>query len=237
MALTCLQIIQTVCNRLGILSPNAAVTSTDQQIIQLLALSNEEGMAQVKRYPFESLITEATFTTSAAMLQGTVASIAPGLKFIVNQTMWDRTLRRQVFGSKSPQEWQQAIALQVTSPYSQYRIKNDQILFYPIPAAGRSIAFEYMSQNWVTKAAGGTSSFWVSDADTPLLNDDLMILGTIWRWKAAKGLDYAENFNTYEAAMADAMSRDGSRMVLNAGNNFDDTLPSVVIIPSGSWGA
>lgn len=234
MALTCLQIVQTVCNRLGILAPTVAVTSTDQQIIQIVSISNEEGMAQVKRYPFESLVTEATFSTSAAMLQGNMSSIAPGFKAVLNQTMWNRTLRRPVTGSKSPQEWQQAIAMQVTSPYSQYRIKNDQILFYPIPAAGNTVAFEYTSTNWVSKSGGGTSSIWTSDSDTPLLSDDLIILGTIWRWKAAKGLDYAENFNTYEAALADAMAQDGSKRQLNSGGDYN-TYPPVVIIPAGNW--
>ena len=36
MALNCLQIIQSACRRIGILSPNTAVTSTDPQIIQLV---------------------------------------------------------------------------------------------------------------------------------------------------------------------------------------------------------
>jgi len=43
MAWSCLQIIQTACRRIGILAPNAAVTSTDQQIIQLVAICEEKG--------------------------------------------------------------------------------------------------------------------------------------------------------------------------------------------------
>lgn len=234
MALSCLQIVQTVCNRLGILAPSAVVTSTDQQIIQLLALSNEEGMAQVKRYPFSVLQTEATFTTSAAQLQGSMNTLAPGFKFVVDETMWNRTLRRPVTGSKSMQDWQQAVAMNLNSPYSQYRIKQGSLYFYPIPNAGDNIAFEYMSSNWVSTSVGGTSPIWTNDADTPLLDDDLMILGTLWRWKAAKGLDYAENFATYEAAMADAMARDATKPVLNTTGATYDIQP-VVLVPRGSW--
>ena len=50
MAWSCLRIIQTACRRIGILAPNAAVTSTDQQIIQLVAICEEEGHELAARY-------------------------------------------------------------------------------------------------------------------------------------------------------------------------------------------
>lgn len=236
MALNCLQIIQTACARLGILQPNAAVTSQDAQIQQIVAISNQEGMALVKRYAWEVLQTEATFTTLAAQLQGTLSSLAPGFKYITNQTIWNRTLMRPIPGSKSQQDWQAMLALNLTSPFSQYRIKGDSLYFYPIPAAGNTCAFEYMSKNWVSKSAGGTDYIWASDTDTPLLDEDLIIAGIVWRWKAAKGLDYVEDFATYERDVANAMSRDGTKEVLNmqGGRNVID--PTIVIIPSGSWG-
>jgi hypothetical protein len=43
MALTCLQIIQSVCKRVGIASPSFVVASSDLQILQILELANEEG--------------------------------------------------------------------------------------------------------------------------------------------------------------------------------------------------
>lgn len=235
MALTCLEIIQTVCDRVGITRPSAAITSTDAQIIQLVALSNQEGQALVKRYPnWESLRAEATFTTLAAQLQGTVASIASGMRYIVNNTMWNRTKRIPILGSVSTQDWQQIVALGLTTPYSQYRIMNNSIYFYPVPAAGDTVAFEYVSKNWVTVAAGGTASKWSADADTPLVNDELIIAGTVWRWKMAKGLDYAEDFATYESDLVDEMNRDGTKPILSTNNSPYDIQPAV-IIPSGSW--
>jgi hypothetical protein len=235
MSLTLLQTIQKVCKRIGILAPNAAFTSTDLQIQQLVELCEEEGQEQAARYQWQALQTEAIFTTVAAQLQGTLSTIAPGCEYIVNDTIWNRTLRRPVYGPRSEQEWQQIKAIQINGPFNSYRIIADAINFYPDPVAGQTCAFEYMSKNWVNSAGGGTSSVWTSDTDTAKLNDRLMLLGTRWRWKAAKGLDYSEDFASYEAIITDAMGRDASKPRLSMSGTIYEIQP-VIAIPRGSWG-
>ncbi|MBF8177659.1 hypothetical protein [Herminiimonas contaminans] len=235
MALNCLQIIQTVCRRIGILAPNAAVGSTDPQIIQLLTISEEEGQDQADRYSWQALQTEATFTTVATQVQGALSTIAPNCDYIVNNTIWNRTLRRPVYGPKSEQDWQQSVAMAINGPFNAYRIIGDSINFYPNPVAGQTCAFEYVSRDWVATSTATTSSIWTNDLDTPKISDQLMILGTIWRWKAAKGLDYAEDFSKYERRMADAMGRDGSKPVLSLSGQSMYEIQPVVMVPRGSW--
>ncbi len=235
MALTCLQIIQAACKRIGILSPNAAVTATDQQIIQLVSLAEEEGQELATRYAWQALQTEATFTTVAAQVQTTLAAITSGFDYIVNDTIWNRTLRRPVYGPKSQQDWQQDKANQINGPFNSFRIINDIINFYPDPAAGQVCYFEYQSRAWVNLAAGGTAETWAADGDTPRLDGQLMVLGVIWRWKAAKGLDYAEDYAKYERRVADAMGRDAGKATLDlTGCQYD--IQPVVLVPRGSWG-
>ena len=234
MALTVLQIIQTACKRIGILSPNAAVTATDQQIIQLVALAEEEGQELATRYNWQALQTEASFTTVATQLQTTLASVTTCFDYIVNNTIWNRTQRRPVYGPQTQQDWQARQAMNFTGPFSAYRIKGDAIYFDPAPAAGESCYFEYMSRAWVAKAAGGVSSTWTADGDTPRFGDQLMVLGIIWRWKAAKGLDYSEDFTKYERRVMDAMTRDGGKPVLSMNGGCDEIAP-VVLVPAGSW--
>jgi hypothetical protein len=237
MALSCLQIIQTVCRRIGITAPNAAVGSTDPQIIQLLSISEEEGQEQADRYSWQALQTEAVFTTVAAQVQGAMSTIAPNCDYVVNDTIWNRTLRRPVYGPRTEQDWQQAVAMAINGPFNSYRIINDQLNFYPIPVAGETCAFEYITRNWINTATLMTSSVWTNDADTPKINDQLIILGTIWRWKAIKGLDYAEDFAKYERRIADAMGRDSSKPTLSMSGQSTYEIQPVVAVPRGSWGA
>lgn len=236
MALSCLQIIQSACRRIGILSPNAAITSVDPQIIQLVSLSEEEGQELSNRYNWQALQTETTFTTVAAQVQGTLETIAPGMDYIVNNTIWNRTLRRPVYGPRSEQEWQQIKAININGPFNSFRIINDAINFFPIPVAGQTCAFEYISRNWINLNSGGTSSIWGNDADTPKLNDQLLILGIIWRWKQAKGLDYAEDFSKYEKRVLDSMNRDAGKQKLDLQGGNEYEIQPVVFVPRGSWG-
>lgn len=234
MALSCLEIIQTACKRIGILAPNAAFSSTDQQIIQLVSLCEEEGQELADRYPWAALQSEATFTTVAAQLQTTLAAVTTGFNYIVNDTIWNRTLRRPVYGPNSEQEWQQKKAIQLNGPFNSFRIISDAINFYPSPTAGQTCAFEYITRNWVTTSTAGASSVWTNDADTPKINDQLIILGLIWRWKQAKKLDYAEDFAKYERRVTDAMSRDAGKPTLNL-NGASFEIQPAILVPRGNW--
>lgn len=233
--MSCLTLIQSVCLRVGLDAPTAAISSTDRNVKQIVEIANEAGQECARRYPWQALLNVASFTTVATQIQTTLATVSTGLDYIVNDTIWNRTLRRPVFGPKTPQAWEQQQAFAINGPWSNYRIQNDTIYFYPVPAAGQDCYFEWISKNWVTTSGGSTSATWTNDADTPKLDNNLLVLDTIWRWKAAKKLDYAEDFNKAERLCMDLMARDGGKDILNAGDAHYDILPGVVV-PAGSWG-
>jgi hypothetical protein len=52
-----------VCRRMGITAPTSVSASSDPQILQLMAIGNEEGQDLSARYPWQALINESTFTT------------------------------------------------------------------------------------------------------------------------------------------------------------------------------
>jgi hypothetical protein len=228
--LNCLQLIQRVCKRIGITVPNAAYTSSDLQVQQLVELANEEGQEQASRYQWQALQREATFTTVATELQTSLAAITTGFGWIVNDTIWNRDLRLPVYGPDSLQDWQQQKAIQIAGPFNRYRIIANNIRFYPVPAAGQDCYFEYITNQWT--ASGGTE--YQSDTDTALLDDTTMLLGTIWRWKQAKGMTYAEDFAKYERRIAELLQRDAVKPTLSMTGAKYDVIP-LVIVPSGSW--
>jgi hypothetical protein len=215
-------------------SPTVAVGSNDQNIKQIVELCNEAGQEISRRYPWQALTNEATFTTLAAESQGTMSSIAPNYDYIINDTIWNRTLRRPVFGPKTPQTWQQNKAFAINGPWSNFRVIGDTLKFYPTPSAGQSCYFEYITKNWVSTSLGSSNSSWTNDADTPLLDGNMLVLDTIWRWKAQKGLEYSEDFNKAERIITDLSSRDGSKDWLSLSNTKYDIFPGVVV-PAGSW--
>lgn len=235
--MTCLSIIQNVVKRIlpNTTTPTVAIASTDPQIIQLLALLNEEGQTLADETNWQALTLETSFTTVATEEQTTLSTTAPGLKFIINDTIWNRTLRMPVFGPDSPQLWQQQLAMYYAGPWNQYRVRGDTIRFVPVPTAGQSCYFEYVTSNWVENAAGTTTySAFNADTDVSLLDEQLLELGLIWRWKMAKGLDYAADYQKYERRVINAKARDASAPTLNLDGTYND-FPAIVIVPAGNW--
>lgn len=232
-----LSLVQSVCVRVGLPRPNAAYTSSDPQVLQIVELASEEGQELAARHPWQALQREASFTTVATEAQGAITTIAgASFKYILNETIWNRSQRRPVFGPKSPSEWQALRAAFVNGPWNQYRIRGGQILFTPVPTAGQSCFFEWISSYWCQNS-GGTAyaDAWGADSDTSALDERIMALGTIWRWRAAKGLEYAEDFAKYERDVQDAMARDGGKPRLNLGGATADAVYPVVVIPAGNW--
>lgn len=230
-----LTMITQVTRRIGITAPASVSSSSDPQIIQLMGLANEEGQDLSARYPWQALQNESTFSTVAVEAQGTIQALAGSdFRYILNDIMWNRSLLRPVFGPLVPQDWQALKARNVTGPYAQFRIRGNSVKFIPIPVAGNTIAFEWISKNWVTLAATGTSATWAADADVSLLDEEIMAQGVLWRWKAAKGIEYAEDYNKYERLVADQMGRDGGKSRLNLGGSLND-FPAGILVPIGSW--
>jgi hypothetical protein len=227
--MTCLSIVQDVCQELGINSPNAVVSSADPQIMQMLKLLNKEGKALSVRPAegWQAMQLQATFTTVAAETQTTVEAVAPNYKYIINNTIWNRSQRRPVFGPLTPQQWQAQQGWFSTGPYSQYRIQGGNINFIPAPAAGEECYFEYATKAWVTDGATTYTQF-TADGQTSLLDEELLRLGLLYRWKQAKGLDYSENKVEYEDRVNQAISRDTPKAILNMSRNAN-RLPYLLI--------
>lgn len=231
-----LTIVQKAITRIGLTKPTAVVSNTDQQIIQILALANEEGDELSARYRWQNLTKEATFTTVATESQGAITTIAgTDFRYILNDTIWNRDLRRPVFGPLVSSQWQQLKAQNMQGPWNQFRIRGNNVLFIPVPTAGQACYFEWISRNWCQNAAGSTTySSWNADTDVGLVDEDVMVQGIVWRWKAAKGLDYGEDFAKYERRVADLISQDAGKQKLNMEGYSFDLYPGIVV-PSGSW--
>lgn len=207
-----LTLIQSVAPRLSLPTPSAVVSSSDENLAILLALANEEGQELAERYRWQRLVEETTFSTVAT--PGDLVVVAPGFSYVVEGTVWNRSLDRKLHPINS-EDWQQLQATGISGPTQYYRIWDNAFYIYPDPPAGQTIAFEYGTNLWCQSAGGTGRTAWAADDDTGILPEPLMALGVIWRWKATKGFDYAEDFRKYEAKVASAISRDGAKPTLD----------------------
>lgn len=85
--------------------------------------------------------------------------------------------------------------------------------FYPAPT-GQAV-FPYVSNRFVRNGSEMKTEF-STDQDEFVLPERLMTLGLIWRWKQMKGLEYAEDMQTYSNALEVEQGRDKGAYVLRA---------------------
>ncbi|ULQ46944.1 hypothetical protein JN531_001350 [Flagellatimonas centrodinii] len=233
--MTLLEIVQQAAAEIGIAVPQIVVGSTDTQVRSLLAVAKRESADLSNRFRWQRLTLEGTFTTVAAELQGDVTTLFPGYKALVNGSMWDRTLDRPIPGALSSQDWQLLKAANTSGPYQSFRIRGNELLFIPAPPAGQTVAAEYYSRFPVLATDGTTAkATWTVDTDTSLLPDALITMGVVWRFKRARGMDYAEEFSSYERSVMDYIGRDGGKSTLYSADPLNGRLPSAYV-PEGSW--
>lgn len=222
--------------------PTSVVGSTDQQVKQVLALLEEEGNDLSGRGDWQRLTFEATHTTLAAESQGSIETIAvsagPTLnakfRYVKHNTIWDRTENLPITVIDGP-GWQAEKGFAATSPRYRARIRGNELIVTPTPPAGNTWAFEYVSWHWLINAAGTvTYQYFAADTDEFLLPEPIVLQGLRWRWKKEKGFDYAEDFQTYEDMVHNALGRQGIPKTLRMDGQKKDSVPGIVV-PQGSW--
>jgi len=230
-----LTIVQGAAKRLNLNSPSAVIGNTNKEVIQLLNIANEEGEDLAQRHRWQRLVTESTFTSVAAESQGAITSLA-GTDFgwICNDTVWNRTRNRKMFPVDDTQ-WQQMKSSNITGPDEYFRIRGNTFRVIPTMTAGHTVAFEWVSKNWCESSGGTGQDAWAADTDVGRLDEKIMRQGVIWRFKKYKGLDYAEDFNQYEAMVANAMARDGAKKRLHTGAPMTTRFLDRRSISEGSW--
>lgn len=232
-----LSTVQSFCRRTNLPVPTTVYGTTDPQVQQIMALLEEIGNDMATRGSWQGLINEASLTTTATEDQGAMTTIASnGFRYILNDTIWDRTSRLPVCGPLGSKDWQAMKALVSVGPRYRFRIRGGKLLVNPAPPASDAWYFEYVSQNWILGADGTTyKQYFTLDTDTILVPESVLLMGLRWSWKKEKGFDYAEDMRTYEMQLKDSLGRDGGKTTLYMDNtNLRGPQPGI-FVPDGSW--
>ena len=232
--MTLLTIVNDAQALLNLPITTTVIANTGQTQKQLLALANIDGRMLAEEYSWQQLIVQTSFTTTATEEQ-TNGTLAADFGWMVPETMYNRTTTLPVVGPINPREWQELLANGVNVSDPRYRIRANKILFSPVPPASESVYYEYVSRYWCESSGGTDQEDWAADSDLPRLPENVLTLGLVWRWRAAKGLDYSEDFRTWEIARDRVAARQGAKRKLSIVGNTSPRYPGRGNIPDGSW--
>ena len=218
--------------------PTSVVGNTNETAVLSLALANRSLLETAKRTDWANQTVRGTITTSSGTDQYALPSDFKGL---MNDSMWDDTNNRKVFGPISASMWEffKNSSVSNTSLTRYMRIykatanNNKVFYFYPTPDSTATIRYEYQS-NGVAEASNGTlQAKYLADTDTALLDEDTVALGFKWRILKSRGLPYAEEFRDYEMAIESSINDNGAGIIDTGSDTMFDKF--LVITPDGSW--
>ncbi len=202
-----LTIIQNVCAEINIDIPSQIMVSTDPKVTQLRILCQRAGYDLARDYDWSTLRVARSFPCTGAVPEPSEPP-SDWERFMDNSVIWNNSRLWQLNGPVDPMVWQRNLVIN-TNPVPQiWRMINGNLAIYP-NVSGETVSYEYVSNAWIAVNGGTTySDTWANDTDTARIPEVLIELSLIWRWKRAKGLDYAQEMDNFGRAKESSIGSD-----------------------------
>lgn len=240
-----LSVCQDTARIVGFEPPNSIVGNSDSTARRLFGLVNIAGKALSKTAGISWPVMEREYTFSTVDTQAEYP-LPSDFDYVIGDTIWNRDEFDIVRGPMTPQQWQQYKSGIIGSSVfrQRYRFKRSASGFTnvfvidPTPSSAQDMVFEYVSKNWV-RDSGSTTSYdsYQVDTDVALLDEYLITLSLVWRFKKEKGLDYAVDLKEYEDETRKAQSRNGKAPTLYPGRINSSYLISNRNFPDTGYGS
>ena len=217
-----LTICQDAAALVGVDAPSAVVASSDATSAQFGALAQVEGDELARYFDWRGLKIETTMTGDGSTVlfelpTGFDRWMSGGAAFFEDGT-YDR-----LEGPVSDETFTAYQAANSDPSDPVWRMIGPDVEFFPALDTGVVITSLYLTGYWITAADGVTrKARWTLDSDLSTLPERLITLGVVWRWKRAKGLDYAEEYRTYQMERLKATRSDGGLRMLTLSSSFSD---------------
>lgn len=215
-----LSIVTEAAALVGVDQPTAVANATDANAVQFRALAQQEGDELSRAHDWRRLKVQGSITGDGSTEFWDLP--ADYDRQMAGDNLWLSS--RPMLALDGPISDQDMLSIKagVQRPtVSVWRYFGNQLQVYPVLTATQVVTLEYRSSSWILAADGTTTrDAWVADTDTAVIPERIIKLGVIWRWKRSKGLDYAEEFATYQLERAKAARADGGFRTLRARESF-----------------
>lgn len=154
----------------------------------------------------------------------------------IDRTQWDKSKHWEMLGPETPQQWQWLKSGYISSgPRMRFRRLGGFFQIWPPITTAEYLGMEYVSNQWVTSAAGAGQIAFAADTDTCIFPDRLMILGLMNAYFAVKGFNpiYREAF---EAQKSIAKAGDSGAPILSFAPQVNQVLIGIANVPDTSYG-
>jgi hypothetical protein len=200
--------------------PTSLFSTTDPFAAELLLAAKETAESLLtEEHDWRALTKMATCQGDASTVIFPFATIAPDYERMVEGAeLHSLRYRNATFRwAKDLDQWLFFMDnLLVGSPGNAVILNNALQIFPPMPV-NDTARFFYISNLYANSASGTPQAAFAADTDTFALDEKLLRLGIVWRWRANKRLEYAEDMSNYNIAKMAQMSKDKGRQMIVVG--------------------
>ena len=210
-----LSAIQYACSFIGVSVPDAVMASTVREHVELKAITNDVASTISKAHTWQLLKTLATLTGD-----GTTEdfSLPTDYDWMPDTSeIWSSDNDRPLCKVVDENVWLSHIEQGLDPVPGEWIIYGGQLHIRSAPGSGITCRYFYQSNLYVDPAAGANTNVFATDTDNFRLDERLLKLGIIYRWKQAKGQPYAQEMDDYEVLKEKLISRDKGATILVQG--------------------
>jgi len=240
-----LSVLQGVARRCNYQQPSTAIGNPDPNIALMLDAIQDTGDELVERAGWQALKQPdpATFTgdgtTPRFALPSNFLRLGPADTFMSSKYPLLR-----MPGPVNEENLLMMKEVPMNVQPSVWRVVENEIEFYPVLGSGEVVSYVYGQDTWVLDPNGNpyTTAVLTTDYDTFAVSERLLRQGAVWRWKMAKGFEYAEFMQDYETTLARQAGQESTRRSISMSrapvltdDTFAGTITDLTVLSDGNF--
>ena len=207
--MTALSAFQSAATRLIGRRPTTLFSSTEQFQVEMVDLITEVAKSIADNHDWNALTKVHTITGDG--VETTFPLPSDYDRMLLDGSIYDAT--NWAWGYQRIVRPDEFLYLQVrdfsiiTPGY--WSMLGNEFQFLPAPGDQSQAKFLYVTKNIVRDENGNLKEGFTADSDTFVLDERLLTLGLVWRWREQKKMDYGADQANFEKLFSDLSGRDG----------------------------
>lgn len=192
--------------------PLSLFSTTDQFSKELRVQANKAAVAIAQAYDWQRLLKLATMTGDGSATAFTLPDDYDRMpkKAALHSSAWQTATFRK---ADDLDQWLFLNDTDLSGVPGNWIIIGGEMNIFPAMSASETARFYYLTNQIVS----GSKTAFTADADTFLLPERLLTLSVIWRWRAQKRMEYAEDMSNFEIALAEEIGKDRGSNIITVG--------------------
>jgi hypothetical protein len=207
--MTLLSVCQEAAIELSQTEPTSVFSTTDKFAKELRVQASKSAVAIMKAYDWQVLTKRATIAGDGSATTFNLPSDYDRMALKTN--LASSASNMDLVKATDLDQWDYFQNHTSTTVPGYWMVLGGQIQITPAPGAGVVHSYYYISRNVVS----GNQATFSADGDTLVVPERLLTMSLIWRWRASKRLEYAEDMQNFNIAFGEETAKDkGSRMLI-----------------------